>query len=291
MARILDGKALALQLRQDIKSTINGFVTQGGILPGLAVMVVGNDIASRVYVNSKKKACAEVGILSHEIVLPADVGQTELFDSLQELNHRPDIHGILLQLPLPSHIDEQAALQAIDPAKDVDGFHPINVGRLVLGQPGFVPCTPLGALRLLQHHAIECRGKRALIVGRSTIVGKPMFHLLLGEHATVTIAHSRTIDLPSRVAEADIVVAAIGKPEFIKGDWIKPDAVVVDVGINSVPAPELAKGSRLVGDVEFAAAAERASWITPVPGGIGPMTIAMLLANTVQARNMAVSGV
>ncbi len=288
MAELLDGRQLAAARRATIKKQVDALRDGNAVVPGLAVILVGDDPASHVYVRNKKRACDQVGFLSLEVELRADVTQAELIRQIGALNDDPMIHGILVQLPLPSHIDSQTVIESIDPAKDVDGFHPYNVGRLATGLPEFVPCTPLGVMALLAHHQVSLTGKRALVIGRSNIVGKPMAQLLLQQHATVILAHSRTHDLPAEVAQADIVVAAIGKPDLIRGDWIKPGAVVVDVGINQVPDPHSPQGYRLVGDIEFAAAERRASFITPVPGGTGPMTIAMLLENTLRARELLV---
>lgn len=288
MAELLDGRQLAAARRATIKKQVDALRDGNAVVPGLAVILVGDDPASHVYVRNKKRACDQVGFLSLEVELRADVTQAELIRQISALNDDPMIHGILVQLPLPSHIDSQTVIESIDPAKDVDGFHPYNVGRLATGLPEFVPCTPLGVMALLAHHQVSLTGKRALVIGRSNIVGKPMAQLLLQQHATVILAHSRTHDLPAEVAQADIVVAAIGKPDLIRGDWIKPGAVVVDVGINQVPDPHSPQGYRLVGDIEFAAAERRASFITPVPGGTGPMTIAMLLENTLRARELLV---
>ena len=247
----------------------------------MAVILVGDDPASRVYVNNKKKACAEVGIYSREYALPKETTQEELLNLIRELNQDPEIHGILVQLPLPDHLDERQVLETISPDKDVDGFHPVNVGRLVTGQPCLKPCTPAGIIELIDRTGIELKGKEAVVVGRSNIVGKPVALLLLARHATVTICHSRTERIDEVCRRADVLVAAVGRPEMITGDWVKPGAVVIDVGINRVE-----KG--LVGDVEFDTAKEKAGYITPVPGGVGPMTIAMLMKNTVEAaRSLA----
>ena len=284
MADIIDGRAIARELDEKTKATIDAMVAAGQPRPGLAVILVGEDGASQVYVRRKIKACEKVGIRSFEHRLAADASQDELLALINWLNKDPEIHGILCQVPLPPHIDTRLVLRAISPEKDVDGFHPVNAGRLATGLGGFVPCTPYGCLLLLQAELGSLSGKSAVVIGRSNIVGKPMALLLLGESATVTIAHSRTQDLPAVVRQADIVVAAVGRPEMVKGDWLKPGATVIDVGINRVPAPEKGGGkTRLVGDVDYAAAARVADWITPVPGGVGPVTIAMLMANTVTA--------
>ncbi len=287
MSKIIDGKQLSQQIRDEIAVEVKRLIAGGQTPPGLAVVIVGDDKASHVYVSAKKKACEAAGIYSREISMPENTTQAELLKEIKQLNHDPKINGILVQLPLPSHLNELEALEAIDPAKDVDGFHPLNVGYLNLNVDTFVPCTPLGVFEMLKRYQIPIEGKNALVVGRSNIVGKPMAALLTKANATVTIAHSRTRDLPGLVGQADILVAGIGKAEFIKGSWIKEGAVVLDVGTNSVEDASSTRGFRLVGDVEYAPAAERASYITPVPGGVGPMTIAMLLANTVKAKQKA----
>jgi methylenetetrahydrofolate dehydrogenase (NADP+)/methenyltetrahydrofolate cyclohydrolase len=278
-ARIIDGKAAAAKLRADIGQEVSRFTAATGRAPGLAVVLLGEDPASTVYVRSKGKATVETGMLSFEHKLDASTSQTDLLALVDQLNADPAVDGILVQLPLPPQIDADAVLTRIDPDKDVDGFHPVNAGRLATGLPGFVPCTPYGCLLLLRAELGDLSGKTAAVIGRSNIVGKPMALLLLGDSCTVTIAHSRTADLPSVVREADIVVAAVGRPEMVKGDWLKPGAIVIDVGINRVPAAESGK-TRLVGDVDFASASQVASAITPVPGGVGPMTIACLIRNT-----------
>ncbi|KQN21821.1 MULTISPECIES: bifunctional methylenetetrahydrofolate dehydrogenase/methenyltetrahydrofolate cyclohydrolase FolD [unclassified Sphingomonas] len=272
-ATIIDGKAFAAGLRARIATGVTAFAAVAGRAPGLAVVLVGEDPASNVYVRSKGKATREAGMVSVEHRLPADVGAEALLALVADLNADPTIDGILVQLPLPKHIDEQAVIAAIDPDKDVDGFHPINAGRLATGSAGFVPCTPLGCVMLLKSVVPNLSGMEAVVVGRSNIVGKPMAQLLLRESCTVTVVHSRTRDVRAHVGAADIVVAAVGIPEMIKGDWLKPGATVIDVGINRTEAG-------LVGDVEFASAAGVAGAITPVPGGVGPMTIACLLRNT-----------
>ena len=284
MTTILDGKQLSQQIRAEVAAAVKALTNAGQKPPGLAVIIVGDDKASRVYVNSKKKACEEAGIYSREIKLDDQTTQAGLLEEIRKLNHDPQIHGILLQLPLPAHLDEFEALQAIDPRKDVDGFHPVNVGYLHLGVDTFVPCTPLGVMEMLKRYKVPIEGKTALVIGRSNIVGKPMAALLTKANATVTVAHSRTRDLSALISAADIIVAGLGKPEFVKGEWVKPGSVVIDVGINSVDDPSSSKGFRLVGDVEYEPAAQRAGYITPVPGGVGPMTIAMLLANTLKAK-------
>jgi methylenetetrahydrofolate dehydrogenase (NADP+)/methenyltetrahydrofolate cyclohydrolase len=272
-ATIIDGKAFAAGLRARIADGVSAFRAQAGRAPGLAVVLVGEDPASNVYVRSKGKATREAGMESIEHRLPADVPAEDLLALVATLNADPTIDGILVQLPLPKHIDEQAVIAAIDPDKDVDGFHPINAGRLATGLPGFVPCTPLGCVMLLKSVLPSLSGLEAVVVGRSNIVGKPMAQLLLRESCTVTVVHSRTKDVPAHIRRADIVVAAVGIPQMIEGDWLKPGATVIDVGINRTDAG-------LVGDVDFASAVEVAGAITPVPGGVGPMTIACLLRNT-----------
>ncbi len=276
MAPIIDGKAVAAKVRAEVAKAVEELRPRG-LVPGLTVVRVGDDPASAVYVRGKRKDSEEVGFRSVEHHLPANTSQQELLALVHRLNADPSVHGILVQLPLPKGLEERPVLEAIDPRKDADGFHPYNVGALSIGLPGPRPCTPAGVMRLLREAGCEPKGKRALVVGRSNIVGKPMALMLLEAHATVTIAHSRTVDLPAEVARADILVAAIGKAEMIRGAWVKPGAVVIDVGMNRL------EGGKLVGDVEYAAAAERAGAITPVPGGVGPMTVAMLLANTVAA--------
>jgi len=280
-ATLIDGKAFAANLRAKLASEIAGLVAKGH-QPGLAVVLVGEDPASQVYVRNKAAQTLEVGMKSVEHKLPADTTQEALLKIVADLNADPTIDGILVQLPLPAHIDAPTVLLAIDPAKDVDGFHPVNAGRLATGLEALVPCTPLGSLMLLKDRLSDLSGLNAVVIGRSNIVGKPMAQLLLGESCTVTIAHSRTKDLPAVVRQADIVVAAVGRPEMVLGDWIKPGATVIDVGINRVPGAEPGK-TKLVGDVHFASAVEVAGAITPVPGGVGPMTIACLLHNTVTA--------
>lgn len=282
-AKIIDGKAFAAGLRERVAKEVEKLKSEQGITPGLAVVLVGEDPASQVYVRNKGKQTVEAGMNSFEFKMSADTSQDELLAKVEELNSDPKVHGILVQLPLPKQIDEQAVLAAINPDKDVDGFHVVNVGRLATGSgKGLVPCTPLGCTMLLKDHfGGSLSGKKAVVIGRSNIVGKPMFNLLLQESCTVTVAHSRTQDLPEEVAQADIVIAAVGRPEMVKGEWLKDGAVVIDVGINRIEKPD--GGTRLVGDVDFDSAKERASAITPVPGGVGPMTIACLLANTLTA--------
>ena len=274
MADIIDGKAIAAEMRQNIAADAKTLIGQG-VTPGLAVVLVGEDPASRVYVSMKEKACAAAGIYSVEHKLPAETSEADLLKLIAALNDDNQIDGILVQLPLPEHIDESKVLEAISPDKDVDGFHPYNVGRLMTGHPVFQPCTPFGVMKMLEYTGVDLKGKEVVVVGRSNIVGKPVALMCLAEHATVTICHSRTIDLPQKVAAADVVIAAVGRPEMIKGDWIKKGAVVIDVGVNRVGE------KKLVGDVDFVAACENAAAITPVPGGVGPMTITMLLYNTI----------
>ena len=283
-AAIIDGKAFGAGLRARVAAAVPAFVAATGRAPGLAVVLVGEDPASQVYVRNKGKSTSEAGMASFEHRLPADTGQDDLLALVAQLNADTAVDGILVQLPLPKQIDEGAVLAAIDPDKDVDGFHVVNAGRLMVGQPGFVACTPLGCLMLLKDALGDLSGLNAVVVGRSNIVGKPMAQLLLQESCTVTVAHSRTRDLPEVVRRADIVVAAVGRPEMIRGDWIKPGAAVIDVGINRIAGSEPGK-TRLVGDVAFAEAVEVADHITPVPGGVGPMTIACLLRNTLVAAH------
>lgn len=276
-AAIIDGKAFAATIRAQVAQETAAFREKTGIQPGLAVVLVGKDPASEVYVRNKGIQAKEAGFNSLEYRLPENTTQAELLAQVAALNADPQVHGILIQLPLPAHLDADAVLNAITPDKDVDGFHPVNVGRLWTGNPVSVPCTPLGCALILKDRIGDLSGKRAIVIGRSNIVGKPMAALLLAANATVTIAHSRTADLAARCREADIVIAAVGKPELVRGDWLKPGATVLDVGINRIAD---GNKTRLVGDVHFASAAEVASAITPVPGGIGPMTIACLLRNT-----------
>tara|TARA_B110001454_G_scaffold215679_1_gene237567 strand:- start:241 stop:1134 length:894 start_codon:yes stop_codon:yes gene_type:complete len=282
IGKLIDGKGFAAGLRVQLTDHVIDFVDKTGRKPGLAVVLVGEDPASAVYVRNKGKSTVEIGMESFEFRRPASISQDELLELIEELNGDPRIDGILVQLPLPKHLDEQAVIAAIDPAKDVDGFHIINSGRLAVGLPALVPCTPLGCLMLLKDELGDLTGLEAVIVGRSSIVGKPMAQLLLAESCTVTIAHSRTRDLASVVHRADIIVAAVGRPEMIKGEWIKPGATVIDVGINRVAAEEEGK-TKIVGDVATAEAISHVRAITPVPGGVGPMTIAVLLRNTLVA--------
>ena len=283
-AQIINGKEFAANLRSQVAEHVVRLKADHGITPGLAVVLVGEDPASQVYVRSKGKLTVEVGMNSIEHKLDFDTLETDLLAVVDQLNNDPAIHGILVQLPLPKHLNEDLVINSIAPAKDVDGFHISNVGLLGTGQSSMVPCTPLGCLMMLRDHFGSLSGLDAVVVGRSNIVGKPMAQLLLGDSCTVTIAHSRTKDLPDVVRRADIVVAAVGRPEMVPGDWIKPGAVVVDVGINRIAAPERGEGKmKLVGDVDYASCAQVAGAITPVPGGVGPMTIACLLANTLTA--------
>ncbi len=276
-AQIIDGKSLALTLRVGIAREVSLLEKASGIKPGLAAVLVGDDPASAVYVRNKKIACEKAGLYPEEHLLPTSTTQDTLLALIAQLNADPKIHGILVQLPLPAHIESKAILQAVSPEKDADGFHPINVGRLVEGDPVFVPCTPKGVIHMIDSTGFDISGKHAVVIGRSNIVGKPVAMLLLHRHATVTICHSRTKDLPSVVRSADIVIAAIGKPFFVTSDMVKEGAVVNDVGINRLDTGKHA------GDVDFEAVKERAAWITPVPGGVGPMTIAMLLQNTLES--------
>ena len=283
-AAIIDGKAFAANVRGKVAEHVTRIKDEHGITPGLAVVLVGEDPASEVYVRNKGKQTLEVGMNSYEHKLDASTSQEDLLALIDQLNNDPAVHGILCQLPLPDHLNEDLVINSIVPEKDVDGFHVINAGRLATGGAALVPCTPLGCLLLLQDRLGDLSGKHAVVVGRSNIVGKPMAQLLLGANATVTIAHSRTADLPAMCRQADILIAAVGRPEMIRGDWIKLGATVIDVGINRVPAPEKGEGkTRLVGDVAFDEALAVAGAITPVPGGVGPMTIACLLRNTVEA--------
>lgn len=275
--RIIDGKTFAAKLRADIAIRVAKLKTEKNIIPGLAVVLVGNDPASEVYVRNKNKQTVEAGMQSFEFHLPVGTGEDELLEKISELNNNPQVHAILVQLPLPGNINEKAVINAISPTKDVDGFHIINVGKLATGGDGFIPCTPLGCLMLLKDVAGDLTGKHAVVIGRSNIVGKPMAALLLKESCTVTIAHSKTEGLPALLKTADIVVAAVGKANMVKGEWLKQGAVVIDVGINRLA------DKKLVGDVDFASCLGIVSAITPVPGGVGPMTIACLLENTYRA--------
>jgi methylenetetrahydrofolate dehydrogenase (NADP+)/methenyltetrahydrofolate cyclohydrolase len=282
---LLDGKAVAASVLEECSAEVAA-LKEKGITPGLAVVLVGNDPASAVYVGSKARTCADLGFHSVKIELPTETSQEELLNVVAQLNADPSIHGILVQSPPPKHIDEATIIRAIDPRKDVDGFHPENVAKLILEDPsGFVPCTPAGCMKLLEVSGIDLNGAEAVVIGRSMIVGKPMAMLLVGKNAnaTVTIAHSRSKDLPAICRRADILIAAVGRPDIVKADWVKLGAVVIDVGINRVSDPSKKSGFRLTGDVDFAEVAPRCAAITPVPGGVGPMTIAMLMKNTLQA--------
>jgi 5,10-methylene-tetrahydrofolate dehydrogenase/methenyl tetrahydrofolate cyclohydrolase len=289
-AQIIDGKAIAATIRGEIAAEVEAMKAQYGKVPGLATVLVGERKDSQTYVRMKKKACAEVGITSFGHDLPADISQEELLRLVRDLNANPDVNGILVQLPLPDHIDDEEILGAIDLEKDVDGFHPINIGRLSMKRrdPLFVPCTPKGCIELLDRTGVEIEGKRAVVLGRSNIVGLPVAMLLLHRNATLTICHSRTQDLPGVVREADILITAVGRAEMVRGDWVKPGVVVIDVGMNAVDDPTRERGYRLVGDVAFDEVKEVAAAITPVPGGVGPMTIAMLMRNTTDSGKRAV---
>ncbi len=289
MANLIDGKKLSAEIRGEVAEAVQAFTSAGGAVPCLAAVLVGENPASQVYVRNKQRSCEKAGIESRLIRLPDSTTQDELLQTVAGLNADPSVHGILVQLPLPEQIDSDAILRAIDPAKDVDAFHPENVGLMVQGQPRFLPCTPHGVLQMLRRSGVETAGKHAVVIGRSDIVGKPMAALLAqrGWDCTVTLAHSRTPDLAAVCREADIVVAAVGRPRMVGGDWIKPGAAVIDVGINRLPDEQ---GGGLVGDVDFEPAAEVAGWITPVPGGVGPMTVAMLLLNTLEAARQASAG-
>ena len=279
-AQIIDGKKISAEVRGELKAEVAALKAKG-LTPGLAVVLVGENPASQIYVRNKTKACEEVGIKSFQHTLPGNAKEEELISLIRDLNADSSVHGILVQLPLPSHMDSDSVLDLISPSKDVDGFHPYNMGRLMIGNALLQPCTPYGIMRLLDSTGIDASGKNAVIIGRSNIVGKPMAMMLLKRSATVTICHSKTRDLPEKVRDADILVAAIGRDRFVKGDWIKEGAIVIDVGMNR------ASDGKLTGDVDFEAASLRASYITPVPGGVGPMTIAMLLKNTVAAARKA----
>jgi len=281
MSIIIDGTKIAQDIRRSVREETLAFTEKTGVVPGLAVVLAGDDPASKVYVGRKAKACAEAGFLSREYKLPADVGEAELLALIRDLNNDPQIHGILVQLPLPKHIATDKIIAAIDPSKDVDGFHPANVGRLVTGSPLFVPCTPRGIMELIARTGISLSGKDAVVIGRSNIVGKPMALLLLAQNATVTMCHSKTRDLPAAARRADVLIAAIGKPRMITADMVKEGAVVIDVGVNRL------ESGKLAGDVAFDEVAPKTSAITPVPGGVGPMTIAMLMKNTLDAARLA----
>ena len=280
-ARIIDGKAVAAKVRAEVASGVEQLKADRGIVPGLAVVRVGDDPASLSYVSGKRRGCAETGMLSTEHHLPGTATQQEILAVVQKLNADPSMHGILVQLPLPKHVDAYAVIASVAPQKDVDGFHPVNAGNLALGRPSVLAPTPAGIMRLLAETGVNPRGMRAVVLGRSNIVGKPIALMLLAADATVTLCHTKTADLPGEIAKADLLVVAAGRPELVKGAWIKPGAVVIDVGMNRTSA------GKLIGDVEFPVAAERASAITPVPGGVGPMTVAMLLANALQVARRA----
>lgn len=282
---LIDGKALAAQMREEVKQAIDKRIAEGKARPGLATVLVGENPASQTYVSSKRKACAEVGIESFAYELPADTPQAELEVLIQELNKNPKVHGILVQLPLPKHMNEQVVLDLINIEKDVDGFHPMNMGLLAMKgrTPHFVACTPQGVMEMLKCISVSLEGAQAVVLGRSNIVGIPVALLLIEANATVTVAHSRTKNLPEVCRQADILVAAVGRAQMVKGDWVKPGAVVIDVGINSVPDATKKSGYRLVGDVDTEAVEKVASAVTPVPGGVGPMTIAMLMKNTLKS--------
>ncbi|MBE0417508.1 MAG: bifunctional methylenetetrahydrofolate dehydrogenase/methenyltetrahydrofolate cyclohydrolase FolD [Coriobacteriia bacterium] len=279
-ATIIDGNAIAQRKRAEVADRVAA-LARSGITPGLAVVIVGEDPASQVYVRNKEKACAEVGIRSEKVELPEQTTQQELMAVVEQLSARSDIHGMLVQFPLPDHLDEDAVVEAIPVTKDVDGFHPESIGRLLVGKETLVSCTPAGVMAILEETGVDLKGNEVVVVGRSNNVGKPVALLCLAQHATVTQCHSRTRDLPGHVGLADVLIVAVGRPEMVKGEWIKEGAIVIDVGINRT------EDGRLVGDVEFETAAERASAITPVPGGVGPMTVAMLMQNTVLAAERA----
>ncbi|MCY3976541.1 MAG: bifunctional 5,10-methylenetetrahydrofolate dehydrogenase/5,10-methenyltetrahydrofolate cyclohydrolase [Chloroflexi bacterium] len=291
-AKIIDGRPIAKRIQSEIASAVGDFQARTGAAPGLGVVLVGDDSASAMYVRMKRRACERAGLLSQARILPSRATQAEVEDAVRCYNADPGIHGILVQLPLPDHIDEEAVLNEISLAKDVDGIHPMNIGRLGMRgrEPTFTPATPTGVMRLIEETGEAIEGKQAVVIGRSNIVGLPVALMLANANATVTICHSRTRDLPGTVRRADIVVAAVGRPEYVKGDWLKPGAIVVDVGSNSLPDPESDKGYRYVGDVEFELARAVAGYITKVPGGVGPMTITMLLSNTLKAARHGVEG-
>jgi len=290
-AEILDGNKVAQEMRAEMTEEVKKLKKEHGITPGLAVILVGDDPASRVYVRNKGRACEQVGVRSDTYRFPGDYPQDELLGLISRLNDDPEVHGILVQLPMPDHIDEERVLYTIDPDKDVDGFHPVNVGRLMIGKPGFLPCTPHGIQQLLLRSGVEIEGKHVVVVGRSNIVGKPVAMILVqkqkGANATVTICHTGTKDLGYHTRQADILIVAAGRPKTVTADMVKEGAVVVDVGVNRVEDPSSKRGYRLVGDVDFDAVKEKASAITPVPGGVGPMTITMLLRNTIDAAKRA----
>ena len=281
MAELIDGKLVSASIREKLKNEIDTFMSVSGIVPGLAVVLVGDNPASLVYVRNKKKACEQVGINSFEITLPGDASESELLECIRSLNSDPKVHGLLVQLPLPPHINEETVINAIDPKKDVDAFHPSNVGKIMIGSYTFLPCTPAGIIDLLDYYGIAVSGKKCVVLGRSNIVGKPMAHLLLERNGTVTVCHSKTRNLEEETRTADILVVAVGKPEFVKGNMVKPGAVVIDVGINRKD------DGKLVGDVEFSSVNQIASYLSPVPGGVGPMTITTLLKNTFNAAKQS----
>lgn len=289
-AKIIDGKQVASDIREELKNEVSA-LKEKGVVPGLGVILVGDDPASKSYVSAKEKACGDIGIFSDDNRLPVDTTQEDLLKLVERMNNDPKINGILVQLPLPKHIDESAVLLAIDPDKDVDGFHPMNVGKMVVGEKAFLPCTPHGVVQLLKRSGIETSGAHVVVVGRSNIVGKPLANMLLqkkdGANATVTLCHTRTKDLAYHTRQADIIIAASGWPNTVTADMVKDGAVVIDVGVNRVEDPSRERGYRLVGDVDFEAVKEKASLITPVPGGVGPMTITMLLYNTVESAKRA----
>lgn len=293
-AQLIDGNETAKQIKEELKLQIENLAKKG-VVPGLAAVLVGNDPASEIYVTSKAKNCKKVGIYSEVIKRPAETSQQELYELLDSLNHNPKISGILLQSPIPKHLDEFAACLRIDPIKDVDGFHPDNVGRLLIGEPRYQSCTPFGVIELIKRYNIELKGREVVIVGRSNIVGKPLAAMMMQKwpltNATVTVCHSATRDIFAHTKRADVVVTALGKPEFLRGENLQDGAVVIDVGINRVEDASVEKGYRVVGDCHFESCAAKASWITPVPGGVGPMTIAMLLTNTVKAARLQAEAV
>ncbi len=290
-AKIIDGRPIAKRIQSEIASAVADFQAQSGAAPGLGVVLVGDDSASAMYVRMKRRACERAGLQSQARILPSSATQTEVEDAVRGYNADRGIHGILVQLPMPAHIDEEAVLNEISLAKDVDGIHPMNIGRLGMRgrEPTFTPATPTGVMRLIEETGESIEGKQALVIGRSNIVGLPLALMLANANATVTICHSRTRDLPGTVRRADIVVAAVGQPEYVKGDWLKPGAIVIDVGSNSLPDPAREKGYRYVGDVEFESARAVAGYISKVPGGVGPMTITMLLSNTLKAARRSIS--
>lgn len=292
-ATIIDGKAIAKDVREELKAEVEALKARG-VTPGLGVILVGDDPASKSYVSAKERACEEIGIFSDDNRLPADTTQAELLAKVDAMNHDPRIHGILVQLPLPRHLNESEVLRAVNPDKDVDGFHPINVGKMVIGEKAYLPCTPHGVVQMLARSGVKTKGAHVVVVGRSNIVGKPVANLLLQKkpnaNATVTVCHTGTTDMGSFTRQADILIVAAGRPNTITADMVKPGAVVIDVGVNRVEDASKKSGYRLVGDVDFEAVKETASMITPVPGGVGPMTITMLLANTVESAKAAADG-